>query len=83
MPTSMASFCGTFSPNCFRWTLLLLYEQCSDHMTEYMASSAPVGRRPRISRMRAYSSSLRPSSFQGCAASGVSVACLTVSRLMR
>lgn len=24
--------------------MLLLYEQCSDHMTEYMASSAPVGR---------------------------------------
>ena len=43
-----------------------LYEQCSDHITEYMASSAPVGRRPRISRMRGYSSSFSPSSAQGC-----------------
>ena len=42
-------------------------------MTEYMASSADVGRRPRISRMLSYSSSLRPSSLHGwlvCASDG-------------
>ncbi len=50
------------SPNRRRCTFEDLYEQCSDHITEYMASSASVGRRPRISRIRAYSSSLRPSS---------------------
>ena len=54
------------SPNVRRCTLDDLYEQCSDHITEYMASSAPVGRRPRISRMRRYSSSFSPSSAQGC-----------------
>ena len=36
-----------------------------------MASSASVGRRPRISRIRAYSSSLSPSSRYGCGWSGV------------
>ena len=34
-----------------------LYEQCRHHMTEYMASSDEVGRRPRISLIRAYASS--------------------------
>src|SRR5690606_16381532 len=38
-----------------RWTREDLYEQCSDHITEYMASSEWVGSRPRISRMRSYS----------------------------
>jgi len=33
-------------------------------MIEYMASSAAVGRRPRICRIRSYSSSLRPSSVR-------------------
>ncbi len=48
-------------------------------MTEYIASSPLVGRRPRISRMRAYSSGLRPSAAYGCSRSGVSVAFATVS----
>ena len=48
-------------------------------MTEYIASSAMVGRRPRISRMLAYSSALRPSSAHGCSTSGVDAACSTVS----
>ena len=49
-------------PNRRRCTLLDLYEQCSLHITEYMASSDEVGRRPRMCRIRAYSSSSRPSS---------------------
>jgi hypothetical protein len=53
MPTSNASDGGAFSPNWRRCTLLDLYEQCSLHMTEYIANSLElVGRRPRISRMR-------------------------------
>ena len=48
-------------------------------MTEYMASSAMVGRRPRISRMRSYSSAFSPSSDQGCSVSGVIEAFPTVS----
>src|SRR5262249_53373851 len=79
MPTSRASVRGAFSANCRRWTLLDLYEQCSDHITEYMVSSALVGRRPRISRIRAYSSSRSPSSAYGCGSSGVAAACSTVS----
>src|SRR6476469_6525421 len=67
------------SPNWRRWFLLDLYEQCSDHITEYMASSAAVGRRPRLSRMRWYSSGLRPSSANGCSWSGVAAATSTVS----
>ena len=39
-------------------------------MTEYIASSLLVGRRPRISRIRAYSSAFRPSSAHGCSRSG-------------
>ena len=62
MPASSRSLGGAFSPNCRKWTLLDLYEQCSLHMIEYIASSDWVGRRPRISRIRAYSSSVRPSS---------------------
>ena len=46
---------GGSSANWRRCTLDDLYEQCSDHMTEYMASSDEVGRRPRISLIRAYS----------------------------
>ncbi|MNW60742.1 hypothetical protein D3C74_387530 [compost metagenome] len=52
-------------------------------MTEYIASSAAVGRRPRMSRMRWYSSGLRPSSAKGCASSGVAAARSTVSRCGR
>ena len=62
MPASSRSDGGAFSPNCRRWTLLLLYEQCSLHMIEYMASSDLVGRRPRICLIRSYSSSRSPNS---------------------
>ena len=48
-------------------------------MTEYMASSAEVGRRPRISRMLSYSSSLRPSSLHGWVAWASVAAASTVS----
>src|SRR4051812_31132129 len=48
-------------------------------MTAYIASSASVGRRPRISRMRAYSSSFKPSSRYGWGCSGVAPALATVS----
>ena len=37
-----------------------LYEQCSFHMAEKMPSSVKFGMRPIISRMRSYSSGLRP-----------------------
>ncbi len=40
-----------------------LYEQCSDHITEYMASSASVGGRSKISHTSAYSSSVIPSAW--------------------
>ena len=70
---------GGSSANWRRCTLDDLYEQCSDHMTEYMASSDEVGRRPRISLIRAYSPSFSPSSAHGCAWSGVRVASPTVS----
>src|SRR3954451_2149643 len=49
-------------------------------ITEYIASSAPVGRRPRIARVLSYSSALRPSSDHGCGLSGGEVATATVSR---
>src|SRR5690625_3976163 len=80
-PTSMWRCISSvvFSPNWRRWTFEDLYEVCSDHMDEYMASSASVGRRPKISRIRWYSSECKPSSAQGCVTSGVSPACATVS----
>src|SRR3990170_1767228 len=37
-----------------------LYEQCSLHITEKMPSSVRFGGRPRMRRMRAYSSGVRP-----------------------
>src|SRR5262245_53292503 len=79
MPASSRSERGAFSPNCRKWTLLDLYEQCSLHMIEYMYSSESVGRRPRIERTFAYSSSARPSSRYGCGRSGVVAARSTVS----
>ncbi len=78
MPTSIRSPLGIW-PNCRRCTLELLYEQCSLHMIEYIASSELVGRRPRISTMRAYSSSLSPSSAYGIGAFGSASAATTVS----
>src|SRR2546425_2019696 len=41
---------------CF---LLLLYEQCSDHMTEKSPSSVRLGSRPRAFTIRSYSSRVR------------------------
>src|SRR5699024_9686325 len=80
-PTSM--FCCissvVFWPNCFRCTFEDLYEVCSDHIDEYIASSASVGRRPRISRIRPYSSSFNPSAAHCCSTSGVAPAWSTVS----
>src|SRR4051794_40615003 len=49
-------------------------------MTLYIASSELVGRRPRISRIRAYSSALRPRSAHGWSRAGSSAARATVSR---
>src|SRR5687767_7387132 len=72
--------CG-MSPNFFRCTLEDLYEQCSLHITEYIASSQLVGRRFRMLRIRWYSSRFSPSSAHGCSTSGVLVALLTVSVL--
>ena len=51
-------------------------------MTEYIASSEEVGLRPRIVLIRAYSSSFKPSSTQGCFVSGFAAAVATVSKLI-
>src|SRR5690554_2888345 len=48
-------------------------------MTEYIASSPDVGRRPRISLIFSYSSGLSPSAAYGCSFSGVAMALETVS----
>src|SRR3954469_8043375 len=69
----------TFWPNWRSQTFELLYEQCSLHMTEYIASSPLVGRRPRMSRMLWYSSGLSPRAAYGCSFSGVAAAFSTVS----
>src|SRR5678815_5625144 len=54
--------CTTRGPvvgSFLRWTRELLYEQCSDHITENMPSSVIFGSRPKISRIFLYSSSVR------------------------
>src|SRR5690242_9607194 len=54
--------CTTRGPvvgNFLRWTRELLYEQCSDHITENMPSSVILGSRPKISTIFLYSSSVR------------------------
>src|SRR5690606_15556380 len=56
--------------------------QCSLHITEYMASSPLVGRRPRISRIDWYSSDLSPRATYGCSRSGVAAAFWTVSAVL-
>ena len=43
-----------------RWTRDDLYEQCSLHMTAYIASSTVVGARPRTATIMSSSSSVRP-----------------------
>src|SRR4051812_42716110 len=45
-----------------------------------MANSPLVGRRPRMSLMRWYSSLFNPSAAYGCSFSGVAIACETESR---
>src|SRR5688572_28010890 len=54
--------CTTREPvvgSVLRWMRLLLYEQCSDHMTEKRPSSVRLGSRPRDLTFRAYSSAVR------------------------
>src|SRR5512147_154034 len=46
----------------FKWMRELLYEQCSDHITENMPSSVRLGSRPKAWRTRSYSSGLSPCS---------------------
>ena len=57
-PTSTHGASVGSRPRCTRDDL---YEQCSLHMTEYIASSRWLGRRPRIVMIRSRSSSVRPS----------------------
>src|ERR1700733_10258890 len=47
----------------FRCTRELLYEQCSDHITEKMPSSVRLGVRPIFCLIRAYSSAVMLCSF--------------------
>ena len=49
-------------------------------MTEYIANSLEVGRRPKMFLILAYSSSFSPSSAQGWEASGLFCAFVTVSK---
>src|ERR1035437_3478471 len=79
IPASSAADGGALSANCRRYTFEDLYEQCSLHMTEYRASSALVGRRPRVLRILAYSAWFSPSSARGGGWSGVGRARATVS----
>src|SRR6185295_14629897 len=54
--------CTTLGPvvgNFFKCTRELLYEQCSDHITENIPSSVIFGSRPNISTIFLYSSSVR------------------------
>ena len=54
--------CTTREPvvgSVFRWMRLLLYEQCSDHITEKSPSSVRLGSRPSAFTMRSYSSAVR------------------------
>src|SRR6185503_2053972 len=54
--------CTTRGPvvgSFLRWTRELLYEQCSDHITENMPNSVIFGSRPSISTIFLYSSSVR------------------------
>ena len=44
----------------FRWIRLDLYEQCSDHITAYIASSRSLGARPRMRSISMASSSVKP-----------------------
>src|SRR4029453_15555838 len=51
---------GPLVGRVFRWIRLLLYEQCSDHITEKSPSSVRLGSRPRWVRIRSYSSAVSP-----------------------
>src|SRR5579885_1793850 len=61
-------------------TLDDLYEQCSFHMAEKMPSSVSVGVRPIRSRMRRYSSGVRPCSAasSGVTESSPEITCVSV-----
>ena len=85
MPTIRFFFMAgeTLSPNWRRYFFELLYEQCSLHITEYMASSPEVGRRPRMVRISAYSPGVNPRAAYGCSFSGVLIALVTVSATPR
>src|SRR5271170_1782871 len=82
MPASSVADGGAFSASCLRWALDDLYEQCSLHMTEYSASSALVGRRPRVARIFPYSASDSPSDAYGWARPAVAAARATVSAVI-
>ena len=58
-----------------RWSLEDLYEQCSLHITAYMANSRWLGTRPRIRSMEAASSSVRPSSRCNVASMVIKLGC--------
>src|SRR5215207_3947341 len=59
-----------------RWERDDLYEQCSDHITEYMASSRCVGSRPSSSTTAASSSSVMPSwRWSGCSLISPALGC--------
>ena len=57
-----------------RCTFEDLYEQCSFHIAEKMPSSVKLGSRPIRSRMRWYSSGLRPCSATSAGVMGGSLA---------
>src|SRR3954466_12669603 len=53
---------GAVVGSFFRWIRELLYEQCSDHMTEKMPSSVMFGSRPSACSTLSYSSGEKPCS---------------------
>ena len=67
------STCGPSLGSRRRWMRDDLYEQCSDHMTENMASSRWLGCRPRMVAIASASSSVSPSArwTDGSAGAGV------------
>ena len=60
-----------------RWMRELLYEQCSDHITEYIASSRWLGSRPSRVRIWSNSSSVSPSAR--CVGSSVAASAISGS----
>jgi hypothetical protein len=66
----------------FRWTRLLLYEQCSLHITLKIPNSVRLGTRPIFFLMLAYSSAVMLCVFSssGVIPAGVGTAGTTTSR---